>query len=39
MPPRYVCTGYEITDALRKYLEVGHGVDIAMELASAIEDD
>ncbi|TBU31438.1 hypothetical protein BD311DRAFT_118949 [Dichomitus squalens] len=35
--PRIVCTGYELTDALRRYLEVGHGVDFAKELAIAIE--
>ncbi|TBU31444.1 hypothetical protein BD311DRAFT_863385 [Dichomitus squalens] len=38
MPP-IVCTGYELTDALRRYLEVGHGVDFDEEIATAIEED
>ncbi|TBU31443.1 hypothetical protein BD311DRAFT_804632 [Dichomitus squalens] len=37
--PRIVCTGYEFTDVLRKYLEVGHGVNFAKQLARAIEQD
>ncbi|EED84747.1 predicted protein [Postia placenta Mad-698-R] len=37
--PRIICTGYEITDALRKYLEVGHGVDFDKDLATDSEDD
>ncbi|TBU31442.1 hypothetical protein BD311DRAFT_689054 [Dichomitus squalens] len=34
-----VCTGYELTDALRKYLEIGHDVDYQRELSVAIEQD
>ncbi|TBU31441.1 hypothetical protein BD311DRAFT_689048 [Dichomitus squalens] len=38
MPP-IVCTGYELTDALRRYLEVGHGVDFDKVKAVTIEQD
>ncbi|TBU45157.1 hypothetical protein BD309DRAFT_1018048 [Dichomitus squalens] len=34
-----VCTGYELTDALRRYLEVGHGVDFDRVKAVTIEQD
>ncbi|KZT20837.1 hypothetical protein NEOLEDRAFT_1244919 [Neolentinus lepideus HHB14362 ss-1] len=37
--PGFICTGFEITNALRKYLEVGHGVDFDRELAIAMEED
>ncbi|EJF64668.1 hypothetical protein DICSQDRAFT_14731, partial [Dichomitus squalens LYAD-421 SS1] len=34
-----LCTGYELTDALRRYLEVGHGRNHAEELSNAIAED
>ncbi|KZT20840.1 hypothetical protein NEOLEDRAFT_1074704 [Neolentinus lepideus HHB14362 ss-1] len=37
--PRVICTGYEITNALQKYLEVGHGVDFDKVLSVFLEDD
>ncbi|KZT20839.1 hypothetical protein NEOLEDRAFT_1140154 [Neolentinus lepideus HHB14362 ss-1] len=37
--PRIICTGYEITGSLRKYLEVGHGVDFDKVLSTFLEED
>ena len=37
--PRIVCTGYELTDALRKYMKVGHGIDIDQEVSISSEDN
>ncbi|TBU42343.1 hypothetical protein BD309DRAFT_1036940 [Dichomitus squalens] len=37
--PSILCTGYELTDALRRYLEVGHGRNYAEELSIAIAED
>ena len=37
--PRIVCTGYELTEPLRRYLEVGHGMDPSGDLFISLGDD
>ena len=37
--PRIVCTGYEVTGALRRYLEVGLGLNIGGNLFINVDDD
>ncbi len=36
MPPAVVCTGFDITHALRRYLEVGHNIDVVQLLNEAL---
>ncbi|KAI0697205.1 hypothetical protein C8T65DRAFT_662530 [Cerioporus squamosus] len=37
--PPVLCTGFDITDALRRYLEDGHGIDLAFSDSSSDEED
>ncbi|KAI0697208.1 hypothetical protein C8T65DRAFT_755562 [Cerioporus squamosus] len=37
--PPVLCTGFDITDALRRYLEDGHGIDLAFPDSSSDEED